>query len=209
MISSALRGDMPLVISIVGDSTGNNVEEWVHLVAQRIAATYNRPVTVHDWKTEERRYKSQETYPGAGAPVTIWNGSASGKPPQYSTQWYPKLAPVPVNLTIISHSHTNPQRVVEGIEHLIQAVDTNTLPGGGVVVILQNPRTDNVAELQQSVVDELRQIYSDPAQGVAVVDVNAAFRAGYLPDLLDTDGANVNPRGSQLWADTVWQALHG
>ncbi|MDO0978180.1 SGNH/GDSL hydrolase family protein [Mycolicibacterium frederiksbergense] len=206
-IAAALRGDQPYVVSILGDSTGNNRDEWVHLVARRIARTYGRPVTVHDWKTEQDEYTSKVVYDGPGAPVTVWNGSGSGKSAQYSLQWYAQMAPQQVDLTIISHSHNHPSDAVNGIEQLVKTAGNNSVRGGAVVIVLQNPRLDDAANSQQQAVNKLRELYDNPARGVVLVDVNTAFRNGDLQALLLPDGAHPNPIGSQLWADTVWKSM--
>lgn len=206
-VSQALRSNQPYVISVLGDSTGNNRGEWVHLVSERIARVFNRPVMVHDWNIDTNAYATDTTYPGAGAPVTVWNGSGAGKPAQYSAQWYPQMAPQPVNLTFVNHSHNRTRDAVPGVEHLVDTAYANTLPGGGVVVILQNPRTDDRADAGQQAIDELRGVYSVPKTGVVLVDVNSAFTRGDVPALLRPDGVHPNEQGSQVWADTVVNAL--
>lgn len=207
-INQALSGDQPYVISVIGDSTGNAPDEWVHLIAERIAANYGRTVTVHDWEVVNNfnQYKPPFVY-GSGPPVTIWNGSASGKPPTYSLQYYDQMAPVPVNLTIISHAHNQPQEAVRGVGMLVSRAYANSLPGGGVVVVLENARTDSLAGDVQSAIDQLRNVYAnDPS--VALIDVNTVFKGRPdLPDLLLPDGIHPNQKGSQVWAGVAASAL--
>lgn len=206
-IRSALRSDQPYVISILGDSTGNDSNEWVHLVMQRVATTYNRPVVVHNWVTDANKYRDFTTYEGTGAPVEVWNGSAAGKEPKYSLQHYSQLAPTSANLTIINHSHNYPPGTARGVQNLVDAAYGNCQPDGGVVVILQNPRLDSFAGEQQQAVDQLRQAYSKPSKGVALIDVNGAFKRGDTATLLRPDGYHPNDAGERLWANTVYDRL--
>jgi hypothetical protein len=207
-IDAALQSDRPYVISVLGDSTSKIAGAWIYLVSQRIAGTYHRAVTVHDWSIETNSYPDTQTF-GSGAPVTVWNGSARGKSAQYSLQWFRQMAPEQADLTIINHTHNNPWHAVEGISELVDCARRNTRPGGGVVVMLQNPRTDTRerAELEQQVIDKLRIVYNAPGTGVITVDANAAFRAGDLSVLLRPDGAHPSEQGSKLWADTVISTL--
>jgi hypothetical protein len=204
IIDQALQSDRPYVISVVGDSTSRMAGSWVYLITARIAEMYGRAVTVHDWDTESNSYASVETF-GSGAPVTVWNGSGGGKSAQYSLKWYPQMAPEPADLTIINHTHNNPWHAAEGIFQLVDVAYRNTRPGGAVAVTLQNPRTDTQerADLEQVVTDQLRTAYSAPGTGVVIIDVNTSFRGGDLRVLLKPDGAHPSDEGSQLWAATV------
>ena len=206
-IAAALQSQQPYAIAVLGDSTGNAPDEWVHRVAQRIAEDYGREVTVNGWNGETNRYEYVTVY-GSGSPATVWNASAPGEPAQYSIEWYPQMVPQPVNLTFINHSHNRTSDVLLGAASLIDTSYANTLPGGGVVVILQNPRIDAPAHEGQKMIARLREIYSDPRYGAVTVDVFSAFTdTGNVPALLGTDGAHPNEQGSQLWADTVWSTL--
>lgn len=202
-----LLSDQPFVISVLGDSTGAQAGAWTYLVSQRIADSYNREVTVHDWSIETNSYADTQIF-GSGAPVTVWNGSARGKSAQYSLKWFPQMAPQPADLTIINHTHNNPWHAIEGISQLVDVAYRNT-PGGSVVVMLQNPRTDDGerAALEQQIIDRLRTIYSAPESRAVVVDANTAFNGGDLGALLKPDGAHPSDKGSQLWADTVVSTL--
>ena len=209
-VNRALEGDRPYTISVLGDSTGNYVDEWVHILARHIAAAYGRTVAVRDWDVEQNAYQvEQEHLYGTGVPVTVWNASSAGKSAEYSLENYPKMMPQPTDLTIISHGHNSPNGAAKGVVRLVDMAYRNTTPGGGVMVVLQNPRTDKFADQRTKVTDQLRQMYSGkPDTGVVLLDVNSAFTAAPdLPALLRPDGIHPNAAGSQVWADAVVQQL--
>lgn len=204
-IDHALASDRPYVIVVLGDSTSRADGAWTYQVSRRIAEDYHRVVTVHDWSTESLSYSDTQTFGSGGPPVTVWNGSAGGQSAQYSLKWFSQMVPEPHDLTIINHTHNNPWHAVDGISQLVAKASAQSRPGGGVAVILQNPRTDstNRAELEQQVIDQLRTTYGGSASSVVMVDVNAAFHEGDLNKLLMPDGVHPSKQGSQLWADTV------
>ena len=209
-ISAAIRANTPRTITVIGDSTSRQDGAWLYRVADHVATTFGRSVIVNDWDDTANSYTETKQVGSNGVPVTVWNGSAGGQSAQYALQWWPQLVPEPSDLTIINHTHNNPWHAVEGIEKLVADAKGNTKPGGGVVVMLQNPRTDDPerAALEQQVTDELRAKYAAPDSDMIVVDVNTAFRqAGDLTALLKPDGAHPSEQGAQLWADTVIQAL--
>lgn len=208
VIADSLKTSDPYVISILGDSTSRMDGSWIYLVSAEIAETYNRTVTLHDWDIDSNSYIDTKTF-GEGPPVTVWNGSGAGKPAKYSLQLYSEMAPEPADLTIINHTHNNPWGTVDAISRLVDVAYGNTRPGGGVVVTLQNPRTDSAerAALEEGVIDELRSIYSNPDTNVVMVDAYAAFQNGDLSSLLLSDGAHPSEEGSQLWAETVISTL--
>jgi hypothetical protein len=208
VIANELQTDRPYVISVLGDSTSIMPGAWVYLVSARIADKYRRAVTVHDWDMDLNAFADVTTF-GSGAPVTVWNGSARAQSAQYSLKWYRQMVPEPVDLTIINHTHNNPWNVVQGVSDLVDYAYQNTRPGGGVVVTLQNPRTDaeDRGKLEQQVTDELRTVYSEPRTGVVLVDVNKAFSNDDVSVLLKPDGVHPSDKGSHLWADTVMSSL--
>jgi len=201
----------PITITILGDSTGNEQGEWVYLVAKKIQADYQRPVTVHDWSIEANAYVGENTFGVAStaAPVEIWNGSASGKDAGYTISNYQALAPAPSDLVFISHghNHTNPQSTVTGVRELVRLSRAGNQPPPAIGVVLQNPRVDGSAENQAVKVDTVRQTFSDWS-GVELVDVYAAFEErGDVRPLLRPDGFHPSDEGSLVWAAVTEQAL--
>lgn len=212
-VDAALASGRPYEINVLGDSTGNNDNEWVHLIARRIANNYGRAVTVHDWSLDTNAYVSEVTY-GVGAPVTIWNGSAPGRGADYSAQQFPAIAPEPPDVTIISHGHNNPNGAVRNITALINLAYTSGTRG--VVVLTQNPILPNSiagpperAELEANTFREINTTFNNPSNGTVVIDVFSAFPTGpELEGLLVAgDGVHPNAAGEQLWADTVAAGL--
>ncbi|CAA0078343.1 Uncharacterised protein [Mycolicibacterium vanbaalenii] len=206
-VNTALSGTQPYTVSVLGDSTGNWINEWVHLVAQRIAAAYERQVTVHDWNPDSGEYGRDTVY-GQGAPVTIWNAAGPGESTQWSIQNFQEQVPGPVDLTIINHGHNDPKGAVSGIDRLIgMSFRKGT---GGVVVLTQNPRIDEPgrAQLEADTYTQIRDEFNNPNRGTVVVDVFAAFPQGdALLPLLERDRVHPNEAGSRLWADAVATGL--
>lgn len=205
-ISERLMSNQQYTISVLGDSTSEVADGWVYLLSRRIAQSYNKAVVVRDWDSTTNTYSPDRTY---GTPVTVWNGSARGKDARYAVERFDQLAPAPADLTIINHTHNNPWGAVTEISKLVDLAEANSKPGGGVVVTLQNPRVDSAdrALLEQQVIDGLRAAYGSPESGVIVADVNAAFRAGDLSELLSQDGLHPSKDGSELWANTLASTL--
>jgi hypothetical protein len=206
-VNAKLSTDQPYTISVLGDSTGNATNEWVHIAARKIAADYNRQVTVHDWNMDTMAYAKTTVY-GSGPPATIWNASGPGKSAQWSAQNFPAMVPDPVDLTIVNHGHNDPRDAVPGIGALVNlAYDKGT---GGVVVLTQNPRLGDPvrAKLEADTYQQIAATFNDRRLGVMVIDVFSTFPTGdALKGMLIADGIHPNDAGEQLWADTVEAGL--
>jgi lysophospholipase L1-like esterase len=207
VVDKKLASDQTYMISVLGDSTGDARNEWVHLLAKRIAADYHRQVTVHDWNTDAGTYDKDTVY-GSGAPVTIWNASGPGRSAQWSAQNFPAMVPHPVDLTIINHGHNDPRDAIAGIADLLNmAYATGT---GGVVVLTQNPRADNPdrARMEADLYQQVDATFNDRRLGAMVIDVYSAFPAGdALLGMLNADHIHPNDAGQRVWVDTVASGL--
>ena len=206
------RADSPdrsLVITVLGDSTGNDGDEWVASLARAISEEKGRTVVYHAWNASSGSYKPPLTF-GAGLspqPVTVWNGSASGKGPTYSRVSLPTIAPVPSDVLIVSHGHnftdaeSGPAEEVE----LIDATAGQWARPPAVAVVLQNPTT-TAAEAQAAKLEAVAATFA--GSGVTVIDVESAFRAGPdLAALLQADGTHPNAAGQAMWLGAVRQGL--
>lgn len=208
-VDRALAGGQPYVISVLGDSTGNDTNEWVHILARRISSNYAREVTVHDWHIDTSAYAKDTTY-GSGAPTTIWNASASGQSAQYAVEHFDEMVPRSPDLTFINHGHNDPWNALSGITQLVSLVGNKG--SGQIAVILQNPRLDGGrpgrAHLESTLFQSIAHRFSNPDSGVILVDVFSKFPTGdALAGALKPDGLHPTDEWEQVWADTVAQRL--
>lgn len=207
----ALLGEAgrPWTLAVFGDSTGNADDEWVYLLAAQLSAKYDRPVVIHDWSVDANSYSGETPVgDGSNAPITIWNGSASGQSAGYSLSNFATIAPQQPDLAIVSHGHneTSVRQAIEEVDGLLRMVATAWPQRPAVALVLQSPRLDADAARQDQVVEALRARYTGGA--VSLIDVHAAFRSRpSLPDLLSADLLHPNAAGEQLWAETVEAAL--
>jgi len=196
-------------IGVPGDSTGNGPDEWVYLLAKDLSAKYDRPVIIHNWDIEKNRYADTTTIGGgAGAPVTIWNGSASGKGLTYSFEHREAMLPSRPDLVIVNHGHNmaTPQEARVGAYNLVDWATNAWDKPPAVAVTLQNPRVDGRAATHAAVVAELREQWTGTP--VKLIDVEDAYKSA--PDvaaLVREDGFHPNPKGEVVWAEAVKRAL--
>ena len=77
-IRRLLLGEDELVISVLGDSTGNDTDEWVAGWAGHLAEK-DASVTLHRWDAASHSYTSEPLLYGDGdREITIWNGALPG-----------------------------------------------------------------------------------------------------------------------------------
>ncbi|MEV4991195.1 SGNH/GDSL hydrolase family protein [Pseudarthrobacter sp. LMD1-1-1.1] len=187
---------------VFGDSTGNDSDEFVFLLAKQMSDHYNRPVLMHRW------INSAYTAPltigaGGNAPINIWNGSVPGQTGDYALTNLAKMAPdgLAVDLVMMNYGHN--YKGVWNAEQttlkLAQAVD-DKLGAKAMLYMLQNPENPE-ADNSAAVVNLFRNLTKD--SGYEAVDVYAAFKAkGDIAPLL-VDNIHPNPAGSKVWADAV------
>jgi hypothetical protein len=194
----------PFTLTVLGDSTGNDGDEWVANLARAIADEKGRPVTYVAWDAAAGRYSAPLAFgQGDDAPVTIWNGSAAGKGPDYSRANLSMLAATPSDVLIVSHGHNfvTPQQGSSEVAALITATVTQWQTPPAVAVTLQNPRLTGAAAQDANIAAVIETITSSSH---AVIDVASTFRA--QPDLgalLQSDGIHPNAAGQDLWSQTV------
>lgn len=138
---------------------------------------------------------------GDGGPVTIWSGSQSGYGPWYVESRLDDLAPEPPDLVLYSYGHLVAANEIAPSLGALHTALTEELGQVPTVVLLQSP---GLAE-DNAVHDAAADWAADT--DLPTIDVAAAFQAtGDLTALMD-DGGQPNQAGSQLWADTVNEAL--
>lgn len=183
-------------LSIIGDSTGNDADEWVALWAADLGRS--RQVTVQQWLRGDWR-PEQLTYGDRGARLTIWNAGEPGGAAAWAVGQLGTVQPEPPDLTLISVGHNNTSDDIVGqLDQLQQQLD----PGVPLVLLLQNPGRGDRQKRQAATLHAANSWARD--HRVPTIDVTAAFTD---PDRQMVDDAHPNAAGSRVWAERVGAAL--
>ncbi|WP_206473638.1 SGNH/GDSL hydrolase family protein [Dietzia sp. KRD202] len=193
----------PVRILVIGDSTGNDTDEWVSFTARHLAEDKGRAVAMTTWNADNEEFGREVQFPGAGELVTITNFSAPGVAPPYHYYRLDAIADDRPDLVVISHGHNSPA-VESHLKALTAKVGELWPDPPALAVIDQNPRTDDPAQSQIAAGEMDKFAAAHPS--VTVIDVRSAFENGGGGSLL-SDGLHPNVEGSRLWARTVWSAL--
>lgn len=177
---------------VLGDSTGNGTDEWVHLWA----SSAELPIARWDTDTESGYVnESQET--------RVWSGAmfeaTADYPLEHESIWPAEEA----DLVLLSygHFHESGEDATEALEEL-RADAAERVPEAPVVVVLQNPQADDAnADTREAVADWAEE------SGLPTIDVAAAFEERGTPQDLRLDELNPSYAGSELWAQTVAEEL--
>lgn len=203
----------PFVVTVIGDSTGNEQGEWVDLAFRQLSEELDRPLIQHPWDilTDSYLPEIRSNDDASAAPIILWNGSASGKTGAYSLLHFDALVPEQPDLVIFNHGLNNvpkPATVAPELTALVAEVERYWPESVGFAAILENPRFDQWAAAHATVIDNVGSWLAEN-QAVRPVDVHSAYIATgtaaetlLLPDLL-----HPSPAGSALTAATVLEAL--
>jgi lysophospholipase L1-like esterase len=200
-----MSGPGPVVVSVLGDSTGNEDGEWVDLWARRLGAT--RQVVLHQWDdTNGGWLPRSRVYGRHGPSVTIWNGSKSGAQAGYAQARLGQMQAARPDLVLYSFGHNHsPGKVVGPVRALVSAVDSRWPGSPASAVILQNPQLGATAPTQARVVAELARWAA--GAGLPTIDVYGAFGAHADEASLFKDFHHPSPAGSAVWAGVVADAI--
>lgn len=208
-IQELIKGPGTLVISVLGDSTGDKSGEWVDLWAKHLAK-YGT-VTLHMWDGKAADWSPKTiTYPGPARQITIWNGSKSGADHQYPLERLSKIQPVKPTFQILSYGHNYlALRADSGAYDLLGQLSTKWGVPVPTAITLQNPARGAREARTLASVTYLKEW---AATRYPVIDVYTAFKAAggsNLPALLlnDRTGVHPNPAGQKIWADTAIKTL--
>lgn len=205
-----------LSLMTVGDSTGDQVSEWVYLLAGYLAADFPRwTIKYRVWDVAGDAYAAEVVLSaGTGSrTLTIWNASISGS----STVSYQGLTATKVlytspnpDLTLIALGHNEdlvePELVFARMVALTEQL-TARVAGTDVVLVAQNPAVGNTN--QQMRAEQYREIAA--RRGFGFCDVQQAFidYGDWATGLIAADGSGKHPNaaGSELWAQVVRKAF--
>lgn len=200
---AALASPDPVVVSVLGDSTSNARQEWVHRWAQDLSG--ERPVTISHWdETSESGFVEPDVLSDTddGSALTIWSGSQSGADATYAVDLLPVIIPEAPDLILLSYGHNETvQSAASNFEELLVSLrdDFGDVP---VVVVLQQPQIDDAnADVRDEISDWAH------SQGLGTIDIAEAFLETDDFTTLLQDEMHPNDDGSRLWAQTVETAL--
>jgi hypothetical protein len=202
----------PFVITVIGDSTGDQPGEWVDLAFRELAEDLDRPLIQHPWDLLTASYlpEIRSNVDAASAPLVVWNGSASGKTGQYSLAHFDALVPAQPDLVIFNHGLNNvpkPQTVAPQLTALVAEIERYWPESVGYAAILENPRFDDWSTEHGTVIDNVGSWLAEN-QAVRPIDVHAAYLAAPSPELLLLpDLLHPSPAGSAVTAATVLDAV--
>ncbi|WP_153392874.1 SGNH/GDSL hydrolase family protein [Ornithinicoccus halotolerans] len=198
-----LTADAPVTLVVLGDSTSNTRDEWVHLWAEELAE--QRPVDISHWdETSQAGYVEPDVLSesGDGSALTIWSGSQSGSGPTYPLAALETVVPEQPDLVIYSYGHNiTAEQVPEDFGQLHEGI-TGLYGEVPTLAVLQNPQLgDANADVREAVADWAE------SNGVGTINVAEAFLAEGNLDTLMSDAVHPDADGQQLWAATVSSAL--
>lgn len=188
-------------VVVLGDSTGDDTGEWVHLWARSLGT--ERGATLLRWDAfGDAGYVAAQSFGGVGPDVTVRNGSVTGTRASYAMEHLDLLVPDDTDLVLLSYGHNHGPEDVQQVAELVRRVRAGA-PEAEVVLVLQNPQLDDAhAEVRQAVEDIAER------EQVPTIDVARAFAEAPRPigELL-VDRVHPSAEGSQVWARTVEDAL--
>lgn len=187
----AAEGSRTLVLT---DSTGDGFDEWVHLWAE------DEGLPIANWSTS-----TESRYNGVTESTRVWSAGMPESDATYPTERWDALWPAQdPDLVLVSYGHANDsaEEATEALETLREDL-VERVPDAPIVIVLQNPSADDAnADVREGIA-----AWADEA-GLPTIDVAQAFAdSGYYEADLRLDSFHPSTAGSELWAQTVADAL--
>ena len=211
-----LDSGQPAVITLLGDSTGNEPTEWFHALSVWLAGRYpEHRTTYRMWHDDRQAYDTADeaTVLGAGATsgpaLTIYNASVPSKRAEYAldTTRFPKLTAHVSDLYVINYSHNEGAATTYPDYATLTGRLLAKHPAAGLVPVLQNPEgAPGKTTAQIAAHAERLQIIRTLAgeNRWPVIDAYNAFRADpRSPATLVPDGVHPSPDGHAIWASVA------
>ena len=179
---------------VLGDSTGDGYDEWVHLWAKA------EGLLVATWRAE-----AESGYESESPETRVWSASAPDATAAYPVEHWDEIWPsVDPDLVILSYGHAqeSPDEATEQLEELRSDI-ADRVDEAPIVVLLQNPAADDAdADMREAIASWAEE------SGLPTIDIATAFEDSGMPEAdLRLDDFHPSGAGSQLWADVVAKAL--
>lgn len=179
---------------VLGDGTGDGWDEWAFLWAE----ANGLPGAM--WMTQ-----TENGYSGVADDTRLWSGGATESTADYPLEhWdamWPAMTPDLVLLNY-GHAYSSGDEATTSMEALREAI-AEEAPETPIVVILQNPQAEDAnAPVREAIAGWAQEA------GLPTIDVAAAFaESDQIPANLRLDSFHPSTAGSELWAQTVTDAL--
>jgi lysophospholipase L1-like esterase len=201
------------VITLLGDSTGNEATEWFHTLSVWLAGRNPAHRTTYRMWSDVLQAYDTATVLGAGVAggptLTIYNGSVPGTKVAYATDAtrFAKLTAHVSDLYVINYSHNEGAATTYPSYVTLTSALHAEHPAAGIVPVLQNPEhtsgTSGKTAQQVAAHEERIQIIRTLAgeNRWPVIDAYSAFRADGRPlTVLVPDGVHPTAAGHAIWA---------
>lgn len=194
-------------ILVLGDSTGNDQNEWVYLMAQRLGPMFPAYTIKHTlWDPVGFAWPVPDVLSvGTGAQsITVYSGSVAGARTTYAQGglWGSMIQGLAPDVVMINYGHNQgatPGAWFSDYINLTEAL-LEVFPGAGIVQIIQNPETLNTLQGQRATVYEA----IARMRGFGTVNIHQVFfdYGNWNPDLM-ADNVHPNSAGQLLWVAEV------
>lgn len=206
------RGIEDVVLAVLGDSTGNENDEWVYLTGQYLAGKYPAYKVLHRlWNDTNQNYDAAVTIGNGAAArtLTIYNASTPGKLASYSTPILAAQLPVTPHAVIISYAHNSSATTARPDNYVLTRAVREMYPFAPIVLTAQNPRIATDADYANGLLRQQSVIDLAQSEGHGLINVLQTFLANptYATDWLMADGLHPNTAGRQVWANEVARHL--
>lgn len=205
-----LESGQSAVVTLLGDSTGNEETEWFYALSTWLAGSHpTHRTTYRMWSDPRQAYDAGielEAGTANGPTLTIYNGSVPGTKAGYATDptRFAKLTAQTSDLYVINYSHNEGAATTyPSYVDLTDALRARH-PAAGIVPVLQNPegapgKTAEQAAAHAQRIQIIRTLAGENRW--PVIDAYSAFRADGRPlSTLVPDGVHPAPAGHAIWA---------
>lgn len=205
LVSTLRRGSSDAVLTVLGDSTGNETVEWVYRLSVWLGQNFPAYTVIYRlWNDATQAYGSPETIQTGTGPraFSIYNGSHPGASYDYAANStrFPKLIPVEPTTVAVSFGYNSTGTTYKVQQLKVADFVLSKFPGIEYVLTAQPPKRkanfDAADHLKRQ--EDTRTLASQERWGL--IDATQPFiDYGNYDDLISTDEIHPNAPGRDLW----------
>jgi lysophospholipase L1-like esterase len=221
LVSTLRRGTRDAVLVLLGDSTGNETSEWLHLALTDLAAEFPAHTVLHHlWNDASQSYDAPTTIQDGTGPRTlrVYNGSVTGQNAAYIysgatvTARLAAMIPSPADAVVLSYGYnwTAPSYRWE-ILRAARAV-RGRQPLADIALVSQPPMNPAHANAANHAVRSADVRAVAAQEGFGLIDAYQSFidyGDAWPEDLISADLLHPTATGSRVWADEARRWLRG